>query len=309
MNPSFLQPVVQSVGLTNAELVRLNTEFSWSIAQRARFEDGIWSITNDKHRQLDYPQNGHSVCAEVEEQSFWFLHRNKIIGEIWKRFCSALCLPLALWEIGSGNGIVASYLQLLGAQVIGVEPRKDGAVQVGQRGVTSICAFFEDLELPPASLYSIGCFDVLEHLADPRELLAESFRTLKPGGIIIVTVPAHQSLWSQMDDISGHHRRYSERELKSLFVEEGFQPLFCSYFMASMVLPLYWLRTRPYKRGVYWRPQELQKASSEQLRGFGSGPGNLLAGVVLDAERFFMRFCRLPFGSSLIGVFCKPDSL
>jgi SAM-dependent methyltransferase len=62
----------------------------------------------------------------------------------------------------------------------------------------------------------IGAFDVIEHVKDDGAALASIATRLKPGGKLVITVPAHQWMWSAHDDLNHHERRYSKRELKRL---------------------------------------------------------------------------------------------
>jgi glycosyltransferase involved in cell wall biosynthesis len=70
---------------------------------------------------------------------------------------------------------------------------------------------------------TIICLNVLEHLADDRTVLARFFDLIKPGGNLIVLVPAHPSLFSPMDKKIGHLRRYTATAIKSMVEEAGFR--------------------------------------------------------------------------------------
>ena len=62
----------------------------------------------------------------------------------------------------------------------------------------------------------IGAFDVIEHVPDDRAAVAALAKRLKPGGRLVVTVPAHQWMWSAHDVVNHHQRRYSKGGLKEL---------------------------------------------------------------------------------------------
>ena len=57
----------------------------------------------------------------------------------------------------------------------------------------------------------IGAFDVIEHIEDDAAALASIAAKLKPGGKFVMTVPAHQWMWSAHDVVNHHKRRYSKR--------------------------------------------------------------------------------------------------
>src|SRR5262249_49438315 len=89
----------------------------------------------------------------------------------------------------------------------------------------------------------IGMFDVLEHLEDDIDILSHLFRLLKPGGRLVLTVPAHMSLWSYFDETACHFRRYKRRGLCAKLAEVGFEPEFVTEFMMTL-FPLVWLGRR-----------------------------------------------------------------
>lgn len=90
-------------------------------------------------------------------------------------------------------------------------------------GIRTYVGTLESLNLPSNSLYAVGVFDVLEHLEKPKDLLAEVYRVLKPGGICLVTVPAHEWLFSNFDANIGHYRRYSRKNLLCSLDGAGFR--------------------------------------------------------------------------------------
>ena len=82
-----------------------------------------------------------------------------------------------------------------------------------------------------------GAFDVLEHVAEDREVLASMGRALRPGGGLVVTVPQHRWLWSETDRYSGHERRYTRRELVAKVESAGFEVRLVTSFV-SLLLPV-----------------------------------------------------------------------
>lgn len=65
-------------------------------------------------------------------------------------------------------------------------------------------------------------FEVLEHIEDDRAALLEWFSWIKPGGFILMSVPAHMKKWTATDDWAGHYRRYERSDLKQLLLNCGF---------------------------------------------------------------------------------------
>ncbi|MBI4342359.1 MAG: methyltransferase domain-containing protein [Candidatus Omnitrophica bacterium] len=138
----------------------------------------------------------------------------------------------------------------------------------------------------------VTCLDVLEHLRDPAQLLRE-LRRCAAGrtSTLIVTVPAMRSVWSWWDELAGHHRRYTRRELERLLEDAGWRVVYCRYFFHAAVVPL-WLRHR-------WRAG----GGSKRLE-FPRLPGWLNGWL---ERAFWLEYLAtdwfpLPFGSSLIAV-------
>jgi SAM-dependent methyltransferase len=78
--------------------------------------------------------------------------------------------------------------------------------------------------------------DVIEHLEDDLAALRELRRVVKPGGALLVTVPAYQWLWSGHDEVNHHHRRYTRRSLQRAGEQAGWQQVRTTYFN-SLLLP------------------------------------------------------------------------
>ena len=84
---------------------------------------------------------------------------------------------------------------------------------------------------------------MLEHVADSGAVLTQMRERLRIDGRLLLTVPAHQSLWSAFDVASGHERRYTLRTLSQSLRAAGFQVAYLTYFM-SLLYPPMWLRRR-----------------------------------------------------------------
>ena len=91
--------------------------------------------------------------------------------------------------------------------------------------------------------------DVLEHIDDDDAALIGARRALRPGGHLLITVPAHPSLWSDFDVASHHFRRYDEPTLRSTIERAGLEVRYVGPFM-SLLYPVARLRRRPDSAGV-----------------------------------------------------------
>lgn len=95
----------------------------------------------------------------------------------------------------------------------------------------------DDLPFRRASFDGVGAFDLLEHLSEPAGCLNEVRRVVRPGGWLVVTVPAFQWLWSPHDDLVGHHRRYTPELLEAELSSAGLTVDWMSAFYRFLLAP------------------------------------------------------------------------
>jgi 2-polyprenyl-3-methyl-5-hydroxy-6-metoxy-1,4-benzoquinol methylase len=215
------------------------------IATNLQFSDGIWY--SKTINRVSYPEDGNQNTFLVEENSFWFLHRNHCIAELVKRFSPNSCL----FDIGGGNGKVSQALENEGIETVLVEPGKAGILNAKKRNIKNlICSTLEDAAFIPGSIPSIGLFDVLEHVEDDNTFLNELNRLLIPNGKIYISVPAYSLLWSNDDDLGGHYRRYNLNLLEKKLTQTGFTILYKTYIFCALPIPIFLLRSIPSRLGL-----------------------------------------------------------
>ncbi len=242
-----------------------------SYSTKLFLENGIWRNKETKH--ISYPEDGNSKCFEIEDNSFWFKHRNRCIVELVKQFPPGQESD-ALFDIGGGNGVVSKALLDAGFHVVLVEPGEQGVLNAQKRGLPNIvCATTESAGFNASSLPAIGLFDVLEHIKDDVAFLKSISNLLKKEGMLYLTVPSYQLLWSKEDDSASHFRRYTIKRLQNIVAESGFQVIYATYFFRFLPLPIFWARTMPYRFGLSaFIRSEKKKANEHKVsHGFLSG--------------------------------------
>lgn len=203
-------------------------------------KNGIWYVHHPS--QVSYPDEGNDNLWALEQDSFWFAHRNNCITTVLKKYPP----KGALFDIGGGNGYVAAALQAQGIETVLVEPSENGILRAKKRGVKHlICATLQDLQYPPQSLPAIGLFDVLEHIEDDTAFLKMVKAQLQPNGKLYLTVPAYRWLWSAEDDYTGHFHRYTLTHLRSKLAQAGFYIRYATYFFSILPLPIFFTRSLP----------------------------------------------------------------
>jgi len=210
------------------------------ITQPCNVIDGICVFHDDIDTDHeDYPAEGLDVLFQHEEEHFWFVSRREFILKYLRKYIG---YESKLIEIGAGTANVAHYLMQNGYKNISVgEMHRNGLKYAEKYGFVSRYQF--DLMRAPfeAEFDAVGFFDVLEHIEDDEGAIRQIHKLLQPEGYLVLTVPAHQWLWSRFDVLSGHKRRYTKQALRTLLERNGFEVMEARYFMMAIV-PLLLLR-------------------------------------------------------------------
>jgi SAM-dependent methyltransferase len=229
---------------------------------------------------------------------FWFRWRLGAALALVREIGPSLDAPLRVLDIGCGSGIVKGQLEAETAwRVDGADLDRDALARIPPgRGTVS---FYDIHDRRPelAGAYDVVVlFDVIEHLRDRPRFLASALYHLRPGGTLLVNVPALGALMSRYDEAAGHVIRYDRHTLAAELSAAGVEVTRTRYWGLSLV-PLLWLRKLAVAR----------LADREQIieRGF-KPPGELARRALLLAMSTELRFLRVPpLGSSVLAAGTK----
>lgn len=155
--------------------------------------------------------------AQIEEDHWWFRERRALIARELRGVPTGRAL-----DIGAAAGRNTEVLEECGWTSFALEYDESGATLAKDRGITVMRGDATRLPVPDDEFDLAISYDVLEHIEDDTAVVREMRRVLRPGGLVLIAVPADPRLWSEHDVAVGHHRRYTRESLTKLFLDAGF---------------------------------------------------------------------------------------
>jgi len=253
----------------------------------------------------DYPSEGFDVTAEVEQRSFWCRTRNRILHIILDRFAER-GRRLEMLEIGCGTGTVLSSLRHRGdLHLTGSEIYLNGLRHARRRLPDVEFIQLDATDIPFRDAYDvIGAFDVLEHIDADEVVMRQVRAALRPGGLFLVTVPQYQWMWSQLDELVHHKRRYSRHEMLTKLAAADFEVVHSTSFVSALF---------PLMAARRWMDRS-RSVSADSKADFESqvalpGPINTAFDWIMRIDETALRLgLSLPFGGSLLVVARRPST-
>lgn len=224
---------------------------------------------------------------------WWNLAKDKILSSV----IDDLHLPASctVLELGAGSGHLLAKLPF--AQKIGLDIHLTD--QADKRRVSFVQADVSALPIQENTIDLLLLLDLAEHVVDDQRLFDDCFKLLKKDGVMVVFVPAFQFLWSNLDDLARHHRRYTGRQIR--------QRLRAASQEAVILKGTYlnaWLF--PFIALIRLMQKALGRAieSTDQLASSGLSKPNPIVNQILywifSSERFAIRWFRFPVGVSYL---------
>lgn len=229
--------------------------------------------------------------ADLDQRHWWYVGRRQVIGKLIERLARP---PRGgrILEVGCGTGHNLPMLSGF-AEVDAVELDESvRAIAESRLGRQVMSDRLPELHGVPDRTYDlIGAFDVIEHIDDDRAALQAIAGKLRPGGKLLVTVPAHRWMWSSHDVLNHHKRRYSRRSLKALISASPLR-LDSIGYLNSLLFPL----------AIAERMASKVLGKQDAQLGIPPGPVNKALTSIFAAERHLIGRLPLPPGLSLYAV-------
>lgn len=230
--------------------------------------------------------------ARAEASSFWFRARNAIILWALEKHLEG---RRTLLEIGCGTGFVLSAIRkrFPCLTLTGSEMLLKGLKVSRSRLPEADLLQFDARAIPFIDHFdAIGAFDVIEHITEDEVALGQCHQALRDGGILLLTVPQHPFLWSDVDVFAHHRRRYRKADLLNKIHHAGFDCLKVTSFVTLLLPALLFSRSQGKRRK---RPSGAELALPAFL--------DRLFGWIMDFELGLLRLgLSLPAGGSLLVV-------
>lgn len=239
----------------------------------------------------------YAIMFAVEDRHWWYAGLRGMVGQAWRRFVVEAA-PRVL-DAGCGTGATLRWIsERTRVTPTGIDLSADAIGFCRQRGLAKLAqASILALPFREAAFDVIISLDVLYHRNVPERARAlDAFRTaLRPGGLLILNLPAYGWLYSSHDVAVHTAHRFTRRECVGMLREAGFEVVQATYWntllFPAIALARLWRKV--------WPSEESDLVS-------GGGAVGRVLGTVLSIERAMSRFCSLPFGLSIFAVARKP---
>ena len=229
--------------------------------------------------------------AELDELHWWYRARRDVLETLIRRMVD-LPKNARILEVGCGTGHNLKMLERFGTVdgiEIDAEARAIAEKRLGRKIASAPLPELPGIERGSYDL--VAALDVVEHVEDDRSAVRALGACLKPGGTLLLTVPAHQWMWSAHDDLNHHKRRYSKRGFAELIAQSPLRLDKVGYFN-SILFPL-----------------AVASRMASKMLGRGGGDENLpprpltyLLERAFAAERRLIGWVPLPPGLSLFAI-------
>ena len=234
----------------------------------------------------------YGIMHAQEMRHWWFRGRRRVLLDLIRRAARGVERPRIL-DYGCGTGGNTDAFVPLG-EVVGVEPNAAAVRMASARGTARFCrGSGTSLPFKEGAFDVVVASDVLEHIEDDVGAVREIARSLRPGGALVMSVPAHPWLFGAHDVALMHFRRYTRETLRRALTGGGLRVEWMSYWHATLLPAV-----------AAFRVLARLAAPSGCRSDTESTPGlvNEPLAAVLALEARLLRYARLPWGVSLLAI-------
>ncbi len=235
----------------------------------------------------------HLIDDLAKKETFYWWHRVRR-HNLFRFLGAGSGTRARVLEIGCGTGANLRQQRSRWTTAVGIDLEMQALAYC--RDLAAVQADASAL-LPFAdeTFEAVVMLDVLEHLSEPKPLVQEMSRVLRPGGTVVIMVPAGPELWSYWDEIHGHQRRYTKATLMAVFDKEW--RLEALEYSFSWMYPIVLI----FRRFMERRRRPPEHSDFVEL----PVPLSALQVFLGRLESRMQRIISPPFGTTLCGVWIK----
>ncbi len=234
----------------------------------------------------------------MEEWNWWFVSRRKTILSL----LSETDKKAKILDIGCAGGPLLNDLKKAGfVNAVGADFSPEAVAKCAARGLKAYEADAHNLPFEPNSYDLLIASDSLEHLEFDEKALANWFSILKPGGRILIFVPAYMFLWSEQDVVNFHFRRYTRSNLAAKMQKAGFEVTRKGYWNFGVFFPTAIFRVLQRMKNKI----SPSKEAKDQLSGFSPTTNKMLISW-MNFENKMFKGMPFPCGVSVFAEATKP---
>ncbi|MDA3792147.1 MAG: class I SAM-dependent methyltransferase [Elusimicrobia bacterium] len=235
-------------------------------------------------------KENYKVIAEIEKTNWWYRARrdllNLLLQSIPDRFNKTL-------DAGAGVGSNLNVLKKYSKTVYGVDISEVALMFCQKKGYDKVINTSIENFRASQKFDLIICTDVFEHIKYDHKAIKNLAKYMARGGVMVLTVPAHEFLWNKNDIFSHHFRRYTMSDIKELLRKSGLSTIKIGYWNQLLLIPVY----------IYYRLFK-QKKLKNNLELVPDVLNNLLYMLLKIENRIFKNVNILP-GITIVAVLKK----
>ena len=238
--------------------------------------------------------------SHFENHHWWFIIRKKILLQALQKQLGG-AKKLNILNVGAATGASSIWLRQFG-NVVSVEYDTTFFNYLQQQQFACVQASIEALPFADNSFDVVCAFDVIEHVENDSKALAELYRVCNTNGIISITVPAFNQLWSMHDVANGHKRRYTKNTFITLLSTlPNYTIQYQTYFNSLLFLPIYIVRQleKLYRKKGSIVASDFSYYNMHPIL-------NRLFKKIFSMELFLLKYSKLGIGVSYLAIFSKP---
>jgi ubiquinone/menaquinone biosynthesis C-methylase UbiE len=258
----------------------------------------------DIHIEHNHSRMSEKLLAtffEVEEKHWWWIGRKNIIKSLLNS--KRTKTRSIILDAGCGTGSNITFFNQFGT-TYGIDISQIATNFCRMRGLKNVVTG-DVSKLPYKNNFFdiVSCMDVLEHIENEEKAIKEIFRVLKPGGELILTVPALPFLFSKHDNSQGHFRRYNRKYLRKILESSGFKEERLSYFNTLLSFPIVVFRMLSKLEPFSGLADFDAKINYDIYKAHAF---NKLLASIFSLEATVLKKTDIPFGVSIVAFYKKP---